>query len=78
MTISKSVNQVAAQTLLFAIGAYQSSKSLFFPPTCRFYPSCSAYAADAVRKYGPARGSWKAFQRLCRCHPFHPGGYDPV
>jgi len=45
---------------------------------CRFYPSCSAYAAESVQHFGPVRGSLKALGRLCRCHPLHPGGYDPV
>jgi uncharacterized protein len=44
---------------------------------CRFYPSCSTYAAESVRHFGPWRGSWRAAKRLGRCHPFHPGGYDP-
>ncbi len=45
---------------------------------CRFYPSCSEYAREAVETHGAARGSWLAARRLCKCHPFHPGGYDPV
>ncbi|HET6922927.1 MAG TPA: membrane protein insertion efficiency factor YidD, partial [Anaeromyxobacteraceae bacterium] len=47
-------------------------------PECRFYPSCSAYAAGALERHGAARGSWLAARRLLRCHPFHPGGVDPV
>jgi len=46
--------------------------------TCRFFPSCSQYAREAVEHYGALRGSWRAVRRVCRCHPFHPGGYDPV
>lgn len=45
---------------------------------CRFFPSCSDYALDAVNKYGPAKGMWMAGRRVCRCHPWNPGGYDPV
>jgi len=45
---------------------------------CRFQPTCSQYAIDAVQKYGPWRGGWMAVKRICRCHPFHRGGYDPA
>lgn len=48
------------------------------PATCRFYPTCSAYALEAVQKYGPFKGSYLAIRRILKCHPFHPGGYDPV
>lgn len=47
-------------------------------PTCRFYPSCSQYAYDALGKYGAVKGTYLAVKRILRCHPFHPGGYDPV
>jgi putative membrane protein insertion efficiency factor len=58
---------------------YQILVSPLLPAnTCRFYPSCSAYAVDAVNKYGPLKGMWRAAKRVGRCHPFHPGGYDPA
>lgn len=64
--------------LLGVIRAYQLLLSPFLGPSCRFYPSCSQYAHEAISLYGPTRGAWLAIKRLMRCHPFHPGGYDPV
>jgi putative membrane protein insertion efficiency factor len=60
------------------IRAYQRWLSPALPPSCRFHPSCSQYALEAVTRYGALRGSWLAVRRLARCHPFHPGGFDPV
>jgi len=60
------------------IRAYQRFISPALPPSCRFHPSCSQYALEAVTRYGALRGSWLAARRLARCHPFHPGGFDPV
>lgn len=48
------------------------------PPVCRFYPSCSHYGLQAIERYGACKGSWLTLKRLLRCHPFHPGGYDPL
>ncbi|GAB6934951.1 MAG: membrane protein insertion efficiency factor YidD [Bacillota bacterium] len=68
---------VKAATLAL-IRAYRRWISPLKPPVCRFYPSCSAYAYEAVAKYGVRRGLALAFRRVMKCHPFHPGGYDPV
>jgi len=57
---------------------YQLFISPLFPPHCRFYPTCSQYALEAVKKYGVVRGSIMAIKRIAKCHPFHKGGYDPV
>jgi hypothetical protein len=64
--------------LLGLIRLYQSTLSRVLPPTCRFYPSCSQYSYQAIRRYGPWRGGWLAVKRIARCHPLNPGGYDPV
>jgi putative membrane protein insertion efficiency factor len=64
--------------VLLAIRVYQLLISPLLGPHCRFAPSCSAYAADAIARYGVARGGWQALRRVARCHPRHPGGYDPV
>lgn len=57
---------------------YQLFISPLFPPTCRFYPTCSQYAIEAIKKYGIVKGGWMAVKRIAKCHPFHSGGYDPV
>jgi uncharacterized protein len=60
------------------IRLYQWTVSPLFGPRCRFYPSCSHYAHEALGRFGLMRGGWLALQRIARCHPFHPGGWDPV
>jgi putative membrane protein insertion efficiency factor len=60
------------------IRLYQWVISPLLPPACRFYPSCSEYARQAIERFGVLRGGWLALRRLARCHPFHPGGLDPV
>jgi len=67
-----------ATALIGLLSFYRKFVSPLLGARCRFYPSCSAYALEAVRVHGAARGSWLAARRLSRCHPFHPGGLDPV
>jgi putative membrane protein insertion efficiency factor len=67
-----------ARVLSAAIVAYRRYVSPALPARCRFYPSCSAYAQEAIARHGALRGTALAVGRLLRCHPFHPGGYDPV
>lgn len=64
--------------LIGLIRFYQQGISPYFPPCCRYTPTCSQYALEAVRKYGALKGGYLALRRILRCHPFHPGGYDPV
>jgi putative membrane protein insertion efficiency factor len=67
----------AARLVLGAIGRYQAV-SRWTPPVCRYTPTCSEYTRLAVERHGVRRGLWLGLRRICRCHPFHPGGYDPV
>jgi uncharacterized protein len=67
-----------ARLLLLAVRVYQTFFSALLPSACKFYPSCSQYAADALRLHGARRGSWLALRRLSRCHPFTRGGVDLV
>lgn len=69
---------MARHFLVTAVRIYQRYISRWTPPTCRFTPTCSEYAAQAITRYGAWRGLGMAILRLCRCHPFHPGGHDPV
>jgi putative membrane protein insertion efficiency factor len=62
----------------FIVRAYQTVISPLMPPACRYYPSCSNYAIEAIEKYGAWRGGRMAASRILRCHPFRPGGFDPV
>lgn len=64
--------------LIAVIRVYQRFISPLLGPRCRYYPSCSAYAVEALERHGTCRGGWLATKRICRCHPLRPGGYDPV
>ncbi|HEX9401773.1 MAG TPA: membrane protein insertion efficiency factor YidD [Anaeromyxobacter sp.] len=64
--------------LLLVVRAYRRLVAPALPAACRFYPSCSAYAEGALLRHGAAKGVWLTARRLFRCHPFHPGGIDPV
>ena len=64
--------------LIMVVRGYQVAIGPLLPPACRYYPSCSNYAIEAIEKYGAWRGAWMAVRRIGRCHPLRPGGYDPV
>lgn len=64
--------------LILFVRGYQVSLGPLLPPSCRYYPSCSAYAIEALEKHGAIKGVWLAAKRIARCNPFRPGGYDPV
>lgn len=66
------------QLLIFIVRCYRLTVSPFLGLTCRFYPSCSVYMVEALKTYGALKGSWLGVKRLCKCHPWHPGGHDPV
>jgi putative membrane protein insertion efficiency factor len=72
-----SVRNITSDALIAFAHCYQACVRPILPSVCRFYPSCSEYFILAVRKYGPLRGAAKGVGRICRCHPWHPGGYDP-
>lgn len=64
--------------LIFLLRAYRTLLSPFLGRNCRFHPSCSAYAIEALQRHGAMKGAWLALRRVTRCHPWNPGGYDPV
>jgi putative membrane protein insertion efficiency factor len=66
------------KVVLQLIKLYQSTISTVVPPSCRFTPTCSQYTYEAIEKYGFFKGGWLGARRIARCHPFNPGGYDPV
>ena len=67
-----------ARLLVMVVRGYQIALSPLLPPACRYTPTCSQYAIDALRRHGALKGSWLALRRIGRCHPFRRGGYDPV
>lgn len=72
--LSRAVNGL----LIALVRLYKGAISPMLPPSCRYTPTCSEYALEALRKHGPLRGSWMAIKRICRCHPWGGSGYDPV
>jgi hypothetical protein len=74
----RAVSRALARVLMWLVRAWQMALSPFFGPSCRFHPSCSAYAVEALERHGAWRGSRLTARRLARCHPFHEGGLDPV
>jgi putative membrane protein insertion efficiency factor len=72
------MRNLAQSAVLQLLRAYKWAISPMFPPACRYVPTCSEYAMEAVERYGALRGGWMALVRLLRCHPFVKGGYDPV
>ena len=77
--ISAAVKRINVKTILiYMIKGYQLFISPCLPQTCRYYPTCSTYCIQAIEKYGAAKGLLLGVRRILRCHPFHPGGYDPV
>lgn len=75
---TSAASAAARRAAVGLVRVYQRALSPWLPAACRFYPTCSEYAAEAVMRFGVARGLWMAACRLGRCHPFHRGGYDPV
>jgi putative membrane protein insertion efficiency factor len=69
---------VIARLMILAARGWQLGPSLILPPSCRYSPSCSAYAIEAIRRYGAAKGGWLAARRIARCHPWGGHGHDPV
>ena len=77
-TLYRLLRSVLSKAMLALIAFYRSCISPLTPPACRYTPTCSQYAQEAIRKYGPFRGGWLALKRILRCHPWGGSGYDPV
>jgi uncharacterized protein len=78
MTMGGVIAASVSLVLRAAIRVWQLLLAPVLPPSCRYLPSCSHYAEEAIVRHGPARGSWLALRRVCRCHPWGGGGFDPV
>lgn len=76
--ILKEINRYLSKLLIYLVRFYQKFISPLKGPTCRFYPTCSQYSIEAIRKYGALKGIYLTIRRLLKCHPFYPGGYDPL
>ncbi len=77
-SVITAIRAAVTAALVGVLRFYQRWISPALPPTCRFYPTCSAYAVEALQVHGPLRGSWLTVRRLAKCAPWHPGGIDPV
>ncbi|MFO0789161.1 MAG: membrane protein insertion efficiency factor YidD [Pirellulales bacterium] len=75
--LAQQIWRLPSTLLIAATRVYQWTLSPLIGRHCRFSPTCSAYFIEAIQKYGAVRGSWRGVRRICRCHPFNPGGYDP-
>ena len=76
--ILKEINRYLSKLLIYLVRFYQKFISPLKGPTCRFYPTCSQYSIEAIKKYGALKGIYLTMRRLLKCHPFHTGGYDPL
>jgi uncharacterized protein len=76
--VTRAIAAVPRTALILLVRAYQIALSPLLPASCRYYPSCSAYAVEALERHGALRGGWLTLRRLARCNPLRPGGYDPV
>ena len=78
MFIMKEINIYLSKLCIYLVKLYQKYISPLKRPTCRFYPTCSQYSIEAFKKYGLFKGMYLTIKRILKCHPFHPGGYDPL
>jgi uncharacterized protein len=76
--VARVIAALPRTALILLVRAYQITLSPLLPASCRYYPSCSTYAIEALQRHGAFRGGWLTLRRLARCNPFRPGGYDPV